>query len=78
MDKFIGIIGIVVLLGIAFLFSDNKKRINWRLVITGIVIQFAFALLILKVPVGQKIFAGLGNAISTLLDFTKEGTSFLF
>ena len=78
MDKFIGIIGIIVLLGIAFLFSDNKKRINWRLVITGIVIQFAFALLILKVPVGQKIFAGLGNAISTLLDFTKEGTSFLF
>ena len=78
MDKFIGIIGIVVLLGIAFLFSDNKKRINWRLVITGIVIQFAFALLILKVPVGKKIFAGLGNAISTLLDFTKEGTSFLF
>lgn len=78
MDKFIGIIGIVVLLGIAFLFSDNKKRINWRLVITGIVIQFAFALLILKVPVGQKIFAGLGNAISTLLNFTKDGTSFLF
>lgn len=78
MSRFIGLIGIAVLLLIAYVFSDNRKKINWRLVITGIGIQVLFALFILKVPVGQKIFSSLGNAITGLLDFTKEGTSFLF
>lgn len=78
MDRFIGILGIIVILGIAFLLSDNKKKINWRLVVTGLGLQIVFAVLILKVPLGQRIFQSASNAITKLLDFTLEGSNFLF
>lgn len=78
MDKFIGLLGIITILGIAFLFSDNKKKINWKLVATGLTLQVIFALLILKVPVGRQIFQSASNGITKLLEFTKEGTDFLF
>ncbi|AYE34460.1 NupC/NupG family nucleoside CNT transporter [Clostridium septicum] len=78
MNRFIGIIGIIAIFGIAFLFSENKKKINWRLVATGLGLQIVLALLILKVPAGRKVFEGASAAITKLLDFTKEGTNFLF
>ncbi|MCY6371034.1 NupC/NupG family nucleoside CNT transporter [Clostridium ganghwense] len=78
MDKLIGILGLFVLVFIAYLLSDNKKKIDWKLVITGIVLQLVFALLILKFPPGQKAFAVASDCITKLLDFTKEGTAFLF
>ena len=43
-----GILGMIAIIGIAFLFSNNKKRINWRLVGTGLAIQFVLAVFILK------------------------------
>ncbi|QGU95917.1 NupC/NupG family nucleoside CNT transporter [Clostridium bovifaecis] len=78
MSRFIGILGLIILLGIAYLLSNNKKAINWKLVGIGITLQVTFALLILKVPVGRRIFESLGGLITKLLDFTKEGTTFLF
>ncbi|WP_195265961.1 NupC/NupG family nucleoside CNT transporter [Clostridium sp. 1001275B_160808_H3] len=78
MERLVGIIGVIVIIGIAFLLSENKKKINWKLVITGLILQIVFAILILKVPVGRTIFEGASNAITKLLDFTKEGTDFLF
>lgn len=78
MDKIIGIIGLFVLIGIAFLLSDNKKRINWKLVLIGISMQLVFALLILKFPPGRKLFESASHYITKLLDYTKEGTGFLF
>ncbi|MBU3105768.1 NupC/NupG family nucleoside CNT transporter [Clostridium gasigenes] len=78
MNRFIGILGIIVILGIAFLLSDNKKKIDWRLVLTGLGLQTVFAVLILKIPFGQKVFQGASNAITKLLDFTLEGSNFLF
>ncbi|MGL5378791.1 NupC/NupG family nucleoside CNT transporter [Clostridium sp.] len=78
MDRFIGIIGIIVIIGIAYLLSENKKKINWRLVATGLGLQIVFAILILKIPLGQRVFQSASDAISKLLDFTKEGTNFLF
>lgn len=78
MNRFIGIVGVIVIIGIAFLLSENKKKINWRLVITGLLLQIVFAILILKIPVGRTIFQGASNVITKLLDFTKEGTDFLF
>lgn len=78
MDKLIGVIGLFVLVFIAYLLSDNKKKIDWKLVGTGIVMQLVFALLILKFPPGQKAFQYASNLITKLLDFTKEGTGFLF
>lgn len=78
MDKIIGIIGLFVLIGIAFLLSDNKKRINWKLVSIGISMQVIFALLILRFPPGRKLFESISGVITKLLDYTKEGTGFLF
>ncbi|HOW10957.1 MAG TPA: nucleoside transporter C-terminal domain-containing protein [Bacteroidales bacterium] len=78
MARFTGIIGIVVILGLAFLWSNNRKAINIRLVVTGLLLQMALAVFILKVPVGQDIFAWLGRAINKLLDFSQEGGAFVF
>lgn len=78
MGRFTGIIGIVVILGLAFLWSNNRKAINYRLVFTGLGLQLALAIFILKVPVGQDIFYWLGRAINKLLDFSSEGSLFIF
>lgn len=78
MERFIGVLGLVILIGIAYLLSENKKKINWRLVITGIIVQFTFAIIILKIPLGRKIFLTISDGISALLNFTREGTAFLF
>jgi CNT family concentrative nucleoside transporter len=56
MERFTGIIGIVIILGLAFLWSNNRKAINYRLVLTGLGLQIALAVFILKVPLGQEIF----------------------
>lgn len=78
MGRFTGIIGIIVILGLAFLWSNNRRKINYRLVITGLILQIALAIFILKVPLGQEIFYWLGKAINKLLDFSKEGALFVF
>ena len=78
MGRFTGVIGIIVILGLAFLWSNNRKKINYRLVITGLLLQVALAIFILKVPIGQDIFYWLGKAINKLLDFSREGGYFVF
>ena len=78
MARFTGIIGILVILGLAWLWSNNRKAINYRLVITGLLLQIGLAVFILKVPIGQDIFYWLGKAINKLLDFSKEGGLFVF
>jgi len=78
MSRFTGIIGIIILLGLAWLWSNNRKAINVRLVVTGLLLQLALAVFILKVPVGQDIFAWLGKVINKLLDFSQEGALFVF
>jgi CNT family concentrative nucleoside transporter len=78
MERFTGIIGIVIILGLAFLWSNNRKAINYRLVLTGLGLQIALAVFILKVPLGQEIFYWLGKAINKLLDFSNDGALFVF
>jgi CNT family concentrative nucleoside transporter len=78
MVRFTGIIGIIVILGLAFLWSNNRRKINYRVVITGLLLQIALAIFILKVPIGKDIFFWLGKAINKLLDFSKEGGFFVF
>jgi concentrative nucleoside transporter, CNT family len=78
MGRFTGVIGIIVILGLAFLWSNNRKKINYRLVITGLLLQITLAIFILKVPIGQDIFFWLGKAINKLLDFSKAGGLFVF
>ena len=78
MDRFIGILGIIAILGITYLLSENKKKINWKLVGIGLALQVVFALLVLKVPVGRAFFEFISNIMTKLIDFTNEGTDFLF
>jgi CNT family concentrative nucleoside transporter len=78
MGRFTGVIGIIIILGLAFLWSNNRKKINYRLVITGMLLQITLAIFILKVPIGQEIFFWLGKAINKLLDFSKAGGLFVF
>ncbi|TKB97770.1 NupC/NupG family nucleoside CNT transporter [Pedobacter cryophilus] len=78
MERFTGLIGIALILGIAFLLSNNRKAINYRLVFTGLSIQLGLALFILKVPFGQQLFSKLGNGVTKILSFSDAGANFVF
>ena len=73
-----GLIGVAVFIGIAVLFSTNRKAINWRLVAMGIGLQLVFALLVLKTGPGETLFDTLATFFDTLLSFTYEGSEFIF
>ena len=75
---FRGILGIISLLLIAFLFSRNRKGIDWALVSKGLGIQILFALLILKVPIVSSGFEFVGKIFTKIISFTQDGTMFLF
>lgn len=77
-QRMIGFIGIFVLLGIAWLFSNNKKKISFRVVGWGLGLQVLFAVIILKTGPGQTLFFAARSAIAKLLSFTDAGASFLF
>ena len=74
----IGILGIVLILSIAYLLSNNRKAINYRSVGMGLLLQALLAVFILKTPVGKKIFEWLGHAVTKVLNFSDEGARFVF
>jgi CNT family concentrative nucleoside transporter len=78
MDRFTGLIGVVLILGIAFLMSNNRKAINLRLVFSGIALQIAIALLVLKVPFITHFFELLGKGMSKIEQFATQGASFVY
>lgn len=78
MSRFQGILGILVILGIAFLFSNNKKRINYRLVFSGIALQALIAILLLKVPPITHFFQTLGRCMKKIEEFSREGVAFVY
>ena len=73
-----GILGMVVLILIAWVFSTNRKAINWQVVLVGISIQLVLAIGILWVPPVQIFFEIVGKLFVKVLDFTYAGTDFLF
>jgi len=78
MGRLNGLVGIVVILGLAFLMSNNKRRINLRLVLTGLGIQLLLALVVLKLPAGRMLFSWLGAMVTRLLSMAGSGASFVF
>ena len=78
MDRLIGILGIVLILGSAYLLSNNRKAINYRVVGMGLLIQALLAVFILKTTVGQDVFKWLGKAVTKVLSFSDEGAKFVF
>lgn len=73
-----GIIGIVVLLGIAWALSAKRRHIPWRTIAWGVGLQIIFALLILKTSPGQRAFEYIRQGASRLISFSSEGAVFLF
>lgn len=73
-----GILGVATLIFICFLFSRNRRNINWNVVWKGLLVQLIFAVCILKVPFVQNGFEWLSSIFVTILGFTREGSLFLF
>jgi concentrative nucleoside transporter, CNT family len=78
MDRFTGLLGIAVIFGIAFLMSNNRKAINYRLVLSGVGLQLLIALLVLKVPPVTRFFALLGRGMGKIEQFATQGASFVY
>ena len=78
MEKLVSLLGLFVMVGIAFALSENKKAIQWRTVVTGIILQMVFGLLILKTSLGHEVFATIGRGFNAILGYTSEGARFLF
>ena len=73
-----GLIGLLVIPGLAWLLSTNRFAVRWRTVATGIAIQFVLALLILKTAPGEAFFAAATDVVTTFLTFADEGSRFVF
>lgn len=78
MSLLINIFGIVVLLGLLFLLSENKKAINWKTIGIAFVLQLVFALFIVKVPIGQDLILALSNVLDKVIAYGNEGIEFVF
>lgn len=72
------IIGIIFVFLVAFLISNNKKKINWKTVIIGFLIQFIFAFAALKWSIGKYILSRISLGVQSVIDYAKEGISFIF
>jgi len=73
-----GILGMIVLLLLAFIFSSNRKKINWKTVGAGLAAQLLIGFGVLKVPFIQHIFEFIGRIFTNILDYTAAGSQFLF
>ncbi len=76
--KLIAMFGLVMFLALAWAMSSHRKLFPWRTVLWGLVLQFTFALLILKTPWGHDVFHFTGAAIRKLIQFSNEGCQFVF
>ena len=73
-----GLFGLVSLLGIAWLFSEQRRSVDWRLVATGLGLQIVFACFVLLTPWGTRVFGALSEGFVQLLGFTAQGSRFIF
>jgi len=75
---FRGIFGVSILIGICFILSSQRKRINWRLVGSGLLLQLTLAVLILKIPWFESIIGWVASIILVIIGFTEAGSSAVF
>jgi len=77
MGRFTGLLGLVVILGVAYLFSSHRKAIKRRILAWGLGLQFAFAVLVLRTDFG-KLFQAIGAGVNAMLGYAEVGSEFLF
>lgn len=78
MKLVLSLVGIVAILGLLWLLSWDRKRINWKLVLKAVIVQAILAVLIVKVPVGQKFVTIASNGVTAVVNCGKDGLSFVF
>ena len=78
MARFTGVLGLLTMLLLAWLFSTNRRAIRWRTVVWGLGLQIFFALFVIVWPIGQRILAAAGSAVNKLLSFAFAGSTFVF
>ncbi|HLQ51945.1 MAG TPA: nucleoside transporter C-terminal domain-containing protein [Terriglobales bacterium] len=78
MSRFAGLLGIMVLLGLAYLFSTNRRAIRLKTVLWGLALQFFFAVLVVRWSTGEDIMKAAGSAVNRLLSYAFAGSSFVF
>jgi CNT family concentrative nucleoside transporter len=71
-------LGILTLLVVAWLLSENRRVVRWRPILTGLALQVSLAVLLLKVPLSRQVLIFLNNGVLALQDATQAGTSFVF
>ena len=78
MERFTGLLGILLIFGIAFLASNNRKAINYRLVFSGLILQLLIAILVLKIPPVTRFFQALGHGMEKIEQFARQGAAFVY
>src|SRR5579862_3685170 len=78
MHRFVGILGIIFIIGLCYVFSTNRRAIRYKTVAWGLGLQIALAFLVMRWSVGQMVFSKLGAGAKWLLDFSYYGSSFVF
>jgi len=78
MGRLTGVLGILAILLFAYLFSTDRKAIRKKTIVIGLVLQFIFALLILRVGIGERVMTAAGNAVNHLLSYSFVGSEFIF
>lgn len=78
MDYLWGIIGILVVIGIAIALSSNRKAIQWRIILSGLAVQLLFAFIVLKWEAGRNALMKLSEGVQKLVSYANEGIGFVF
>ncbi|MGB6249403.1 MAG: nucleoside transporter C-terminal domain-containing protein [Terriglobales bacterium] len=78
MGRFTGILGLLIMLGLAYAFSTNRRAINKKTVASGLGLQVVFAIFVLKIEFGRVLFQKAGDAVNRLLSYSYEGSKFVF
>lgn len=78
MANLIGLLGIALLLGVAWAVSEHRRHIQWQTIVIGLLLQLALAIFVLWVPFGRVVFETLGAGFVTLIGYTQAGSAFIF
>jgi CNT family concentrative nucleoside transporter len=78
MGRYTGILGLLTMLTLAYVFSTNRRAIRMKTVVWGLGLQFAFAVLVLRIDAGRRVFQKAGDVVSRLLSYSFVGSQFVF
>lgn len=78
MRLILNLLGIVVVLGLLWLLSWNRRAINWKIVLKAVIVQFVLAIIIIKIPLGQMVISALSDAVTAVVNCGKDGLAFVF